>query len=157
MDIQNIITLIQAVSDANITNFDMEEGDFKLSLNKVNNKVSVVTEGQSVPVIAAAPEVMVASTTKVEEVKINSIPVDENIIEIKSPIVGTFYSSPSPDADDFVKPGDTIKKGQVICIIEAMKLLNNIESDYDGTVVEVLAKNEQMVEYNQPLLRIKLG
>jgi acetyl-CoA carboxylase biotin carboxyl carrier protein len=100
---------------------------------------------------------MVASTSKVEEVKINSTPVDENIIEIKSPIVGTFYSSPSPEAGDFVNIGDTIKKGQVICIIEAMKLLNNIESDFDGKVVEVLVKNEQMVEYNQPLFRIKLG
>lgn len=168
MDIQNIITLIQAVSDANITNFEMEEGDFKLSLNKVNNKVQVVTENQSISTLpltttqnTVVPQVVIPNLTPtiLNEVN-NSVKetvVDDKVIEIKSPIVGTYYSSSSPEADDFVKVGDKVNKGQVICIIEAMKLLNNIESDYEGTITEVLVKNEQMVEYNQPLFRIKLS
>ncbi|BCN28722.1 acetyl-CoA carboxylase biotin carboxyl carrier protein [Anaeromicropila herbilytica] len=167
MDIQNIITLIQAVSDANITNFDMEEGSFKLSLNKVNNKIQVVENNQVMPNLQTTymPETqhIIESINKNEEDISTNIEtkkdtkVDDNIVEIKSPIVGTFYSSSSPDAADFVKPGDTVRKGETICIIEAMKLLNNIESDYEGTIIEVLAKNEQMVEYNQPLFRIKLA
>ena len=70
-------------------------------------------------------------------------------------MVGTFYSAPSPDADDFVKVGDTVKKGQVLGIIEAMKLMNEIESDFDGVVEAILVKNEEVVEYGQPLFRIK--
>ena len=73
---------------------------------------------------------------------------------ITSPLVGTFYSSPSPDAPSFVNVGDRVKKGQVIGIIEAMKLMNEIESDYDGVVTEILIKNEETVEFGQPLFRI---
>ena len=72
-----------------------------------------------------------------------------------SPLVGTFYSSPSPEAESFVKVGDRVKKGQVLGIIEAMKLMNEIESDYDGVVEAVLVKNEDVVEYGQPLFRIR--
>ena len=74
---------------------------------------------------------------------------------ITSPLVGTFYASSSPDADAFVKVGDTVKKGQVLGIIEAMKLMNEIESEYDGVVEAILANNEEVVEYGQPLFRIK--
>ena len=73
---------------------------------------------------------------------------------ITCPLVGTFYSSPAPDAEDYVKVGDTVKKGQVIGIVEAMKLMNEIESEYDGIVEEILVKNEETVEYGQPLFRI---
>ena len=74
---------------------------------------------------------------------------------VKSPLVGTFYSAPAPDADSFVKVGDTVKKGQVLGIIEAMKLMNEIESEYDGVVEAILVNNEEVVEYGQPLFRIK--
>ena len=74
---------------------------------------------------------------------------------ITCPLVGTFYSSPAPDAEDYVKVGDTVKKGQVIGIVEAMKLMNEIESEYDGIVEEILVKNEETVEYGQPLFRIR--
>ena len=73
---------------------------------------------------------------------------------ITCPLVGTFYSSPAPDAEDYVKVGDTVKKGQVIGIVEAMKLMNEIESDYSGTVAEILVNNQEGVEYGQPLFRI---
>ena len=74
---------------------------------------------------------------------------------ITCPLVGTFYSSPAPDAEDYVKVGDTVKKGQVIGIVEAMKLMNEIESEYDGIVEEILVKNEETVEYGQPVVRIR--
>ena len=75
--------------------------------------------------------------------------------EIKSPMVGTFYLSPAPDADPYVEVGSAVKKGQVLCIIEAMKLMNEIESEHDGKIVEILVENAQPVEYNQPLFRIE--
>ena len=86
-----------------------------------------------------------------EEKKVSGI--SEKVITC--PLVGTFYSSPAPDAEDYVKVGDTVKKGQVIGIVEAMKLMNEIESEYDGIVEEILVKNEETVEYGQPLFRIR--
>ena len=96
------------------------------------------------------------------EVKTNTIK-DENIVDndisnyqtIKAPLVGTYYSSPKPDAPTFINVGDTIKKGQIICIIEAMKIFNEIESDYSGTVVEILIENGKPVEFDQDLIIIK--
>jgi acetyl-CoA carboxylase biotin carboxyl carrier protein len=81
----------------------------------------------------------------------------ENLHEVKSPMVGTFYSSPSPDADPYVKVGTEVKQGSVICIIEAMKLMNEIESEVKGKVVKILAQNAQAVEYNQTLFLIELS
>ncbi len=78
-----------------------------------------------------------------------------NATEIKSPMVGTFYSAPAPDADPYIGVNSIVRKGQVLCIIEAMKLMNEIESEFDGTIVEVLVENAQPVEYNQPLFRIE--
>ncbi|MBC7332974.1 MAG: acetyl-CoA carboxylase biotin carboxyl carrier protein, partial [Actinobacteria bacterium] len=80
----------------------------------------------------------------------------DNIIEVKSPIVGIFYRAPSPDAPPFVKVGDKVKKGDVLCIIEAMKLMNKITSDYDGEIKEILVQNEEPVEFNQTLMTIKI-
>jgi acetyl-CoA carboxylase biotin carboxyl carrier protein len=81
------------------------------------------------------------------------VPEGSHILE--SPIVGTFYRSPSPDAEPFVEEGDRVKKGQILCIVEAMKLMNEIESDVDGTVVKILPENAQPVEFGEPLFAIK--
>ena len=78
-----------------------------------------------------------------------------NITELKSPMVGTVYVSPTPGAEPYVKPGDKVKKGQVLCIIEAMKLMNEIESEVEGVIAEVLVKNGEMVDYGKPLFRVK--
>ena len=80
---------------------------------------------------------------------------EENYKVIKSPMVGTFYASSSPDKDPYVKVGDKISKGQVVCIVEAMKLMNEIESEFDGEIVEICVKNEDVVEYGTPLFKIK--
>lgn len=158
MEIEKIITLINAVSQSNINSFSIEEDHFKLSMNKVDQSIQVVQKPMVQLPTVEVPKKETISQSVVEETKENNQPSkDINVVEIKSPIVGTFYSSSGPDADDFVKVGDIVKKGQVVCIIEAMKLLNEIENDYDGEIVDILVKNEQMVEYNQPLFRVRLG
>ncbi|MDO4295155.1 MAG: acetyl-CoA carboxylase biotin carboxyl carrier protein [bacterium] len=162
MDIQTVLTLIQAVSDSNLTGFELEEGNLRLTLKRENGTVAassvlnsgtekrekkneVVKEEQP----QAAPSVEQAEAPKASETV--SIASDKVVV---SPLVGIFYSSPSPDAPPFVKVGDTVKKGQVIGIIEAMKLMNEIESEYDGVVEAILVENEDVVEYGQPLFRI---
>ena len=95
-------------------------------------------------------ETVAATTTEATEVK-----VDANIKTINSPLVGTFYAAPSPDDAPFVSVGDTVKKGQVIGIVEAMKLMNEIESDHDGVITEIMVNNGDMVEYGQVLVKVK--
>ena len=145
MKVQEIISLMKAVSDYGMTELKLDDGTMKLSLRKE----AVIQEAvEKQPVILAAP-VGNEETMQRAEVSFSSDQV------VASPLVGTFYSAPSPDADYFVKVGDTVKKGQVLGIIEAMKLMNEIESDFDGVVEAILVKNEEVVEYGQPLFRIK--
>lgn len=141
MDIEQIITLINTVSKSSLSSFTLEEGDMKLSL-EVNRGVTV-TE---------APIKITSSATLLSHEEISTV---KEGLTINSPLVGTFYVASSTDADPYVAVGDTVKKGQVIGIVEAMKLMNYVESDYDGIVTEILVSNEQMVEYGQPLIRIK--
>ena len=105
------------------------------------------------------PPMMSQVPVNVPELKKNDISAsgkeEENYNVIKSPMVGTFYGRPSPKAESFVKVGDKVKKGDVVCIIEAMKLMNEVESEFDGEVVEVCCKDDEMVEYGQALIKIK--
>ena len=157
MELDKIITLIKTVSDSNLTQFSLEEGNLKISM-KTDKQTKVIsapvmplpTAGESVPsaMISAAEEVQKA------EVLVGGETEPEGNV-VKSPLVGTFYNAPSPEAEAFVKPGDTVKKGQVLGIVEAMKLMNEIESEFDGVVKQVLVENEQVVEYGQPLFVIQ--
>ena len=157
MELDKIITLIKTVSDSNLTQFSLEEGNLKISM-KTDKQTKVIsapvmplpTAGESVPsaVISAAEEVQ-----KAEALVGGATEPEGNVV--KSPLVGTFYNAPSPEAEAFVKPGDTVKKGQVLGIVEAMKLMNEIESEFDGVVKQVLVENEQVVEYGQPLFVIQ--
>lgn len=161
MEIENILTLIDAVSNSDINSFKYQEGDMKISLNKgkAASHTGVITAN---PVITTATPMETAQPV-VEQQNLltqsqNPKAIEEKKVEgkeVKSPIVGTFYSAAGPDEKDFVNIGDKVKKGQVLCIIEAMKLMNEIESDFDGEVVDILVKNGQMVEYGQPLFLIK--
>lgn len=153
MTINEIVTLIQAVSENGLTSFEYEEGNQKLILKKKKapfvNPVQMTVSPVSVSSGAAVPEE--ASEKSKEEKKLD-IGADNVVV---SPLVGTFYTAASPDAEPFVKVGDRVKKGQVLGIIEAMKLMNEIESEYDGVVEAVLVDNEGVVEYGQPLFRIR--
>lgn len=152
MNVDDILKLIQAVSDYGLTSFKLEEGGTKISLKREKELVqgTVVTAEQAAPAAVSAPVQAAAETPAAAAAPETA--ATGNLMT--SPLVGTFYSASSPDAEPFVKVGDTVKKGQVLGIIEAMKLMNEIESEYDGVVQEILVQNEEVVEYGQPLFRI---
>ena len=152
MEVKEIIELMKAMSENGMTGFELEEGDWKLSMKREKKIVAAAqTPVQGSMIQTADVTAMEQVSGENAEKKISGI--SEKVITC--PLVGTFYSSPAPDAEDYVKVGDTVKKGQVIGIVEAMKLMNEIESEYDGIVEEILVKNEETVEYGQPLFRIR--
>ena len=165
MEMEKMIELIDAVSKSDLTGFKYEEDGIKLHLSKKEN-TCYVTENVSAPVnmtgtaSAATVSAGVVSAgmgkTNAEGDQTLGAAAEEavagNIVE--SPLVGTFYSAPAEDAESFVKVGDRVEKGQTLGIVEAMKLMNEIESDYSGTVAEILVNNQEGVEYGQPLFRI---
>ena len=154
MEMEKMIELIDAVSKSDLTGFKYEEEGIKLHLSKREN-TCYVTETLSAPVNAvttsAAEIKKAAEGDQISGTSAEEIPVG-NVVE--SPLVGTFYAAPAEDAESFVKVGDRVEKGQTLGIVEAMKLMNEIESDYSGTVAEILVNNQEGVEYGQPLFRI---
>ena len=151
---EKMIELIDAVSKSDLTGFKYEEEGIKLHLSKKEN-TCYVTENLSAPVNAvttsAAEIKKAAEGDQISGTSAEEIPVG-NVVE--SPLVGTFYAAPAEDAESFVKVGDRVEKGQTLGIVEAMKLMNEIESDYSGIVAEILVNNQEGVEYGQPLFRI---
>lgn len=143
-----MIELIKTVSDSNLTQFQIEEDGFKLSMKTDKQSKVVVQKQESVPKEIQSVAIADAEPAEQKEIK----KANGNVV--KSPLVGTFYSASSPDSAPFVKVGDTVKKGQVLGIVEAMKLMNEIESEFDGVVKEIQIENEQVVEYGQPLFVI---
>lgn len=148
---EQIIELVKVVSDSALTEFKYEEGAVKLSLKKnFEGKINILPASMTDP--AVAEPAVIAETAAVAESAEPSGAVAGNIV--KSPLVGTFYVGSAEDADPFVKVGDSVSEGQTLAIVEAMKLMNEIESEYAGTVVEVLVKNGAAVEFGQPLFVI---
>ena len=154
MEMAKMVEITEAVSKSDVTGCKYEEGGIKLHLSKKEN-TCYVTENLSAPVNAvttSAAEIKKAaegdqiSGTSAEETPVGNV--------VESPLVGTFYAAPAEDAESFVKVGDRVEKGQTLGIVEAMKLMNEIESDYSGTVAEILVNNQEGVEYGQPLFRI---
>ena len=168
MEIKDIIQLMEAAAKNGLTSFELEEGDWKLSMKREKKLVSAaVPAAEAGAQSAAASGILSAASSGMSAVygqnagNLAANPASMEASGVSSdqvvtcPLVGTFYSAPSPDAEDFVKVGDTVKKGQVLGIIEAMKLMNEIESDFDGVVEAILGNNEDVVEYGQPLFRIR--
>lgn len=141
MEFENLIKLIDTVSASELTGFKYEEKGLKLQMSKGDG---------TLPAGPAPVPVAEASAPLKEETEEAAKP--GKVVE--SPLVGTFYAAPAEDAEPFVTVGSAVKKGQTLAIVEAMKLMNEIESDYDGTVAEILVENGQPVEYGQPLFRI---
>ena len=190
MELNNILKLIDAVSESSLSSFSLEDGQVKLNLSNVKPNEAkkmdspyvsagdnLVNNGQCGGNNIAVPDAVDNINDKsgnrniingkntdknISDIYINQQPVSsekeqsscDNEKKVVSPLVGTFYSSASPDDEPMVNVGDTVKKGQVIGIIEAMKLMNEIESEYDGVVKEILVNNEDIVEYGQPLFVI---
>ena len=144
MDLEKIEGLVKIIENSSLTEFTLKEGDLKITMSKLDNP-PVVAAG--VPVTASAPAAAEAAPVTEE--------TEDETLFITSPIVGTFYSAPAPDAPAFVKVGDQVKNGQTVCILEAMKLMNEIQSECDCEIEAVLVSNEQKVEYGQPLFRVK--
>ncbi len=140
MNFEEMLRLIDKVSASSLSSFEYETEELKLSIQCGEKAV-----------LTATPAVSEAEPRETVSGKKEELPEGKLV---KSPLVGTFYAAPSQDAAPYVKVGDPVKKGQVLAIVEAMKLMNEIESDFDGTVAEVYVKNGESVEYGMPLFRI---
>lgn len=147
--------LIKAVSESGVTSFEYERDDMAITIKKESIQVGCNSSYVTQPVYATPAVQPSAQIEVTQPVQTQISAVSSDLKIVKSPLVGTFYTSSSPDADAFVKVGDRVSKGQVLGIIEAMKLMNDIESDFDGEIVEILVNNKDMVEYDQPLFKIK--
>lgn len=161
MDLKEIRQLLKMVEGSDIHEIEIEEDGNKLRITKAgpshNGDVHVI---QAAPPMAAPVAQQMAPALPSEPAPVTEVPAAEpaksdNIAEIRSPMVGTFYRAPSPDADPYVEVGQSVAVGQTMCIVEAMKLMNEIESEVSGKVVEILVENAQPVEYNQVLFLVE--
>lgn len=159
MIIQEIREIIKLVDGSSIDEFIYETEGTKIKLKK-NALFAAPAVTRAVPAVPVPP--VSSSDTKVEQPVSEEIPeisateeMDKNLHKIFSPMVGTFYLSPSPDEPAYVQTGSKVSAGQVICIVEAMKLFNEIEAEVDGEIAEILVKDGQLVEYGQPLFLVK--
>ncbi|MCL4107771.1 UNVERIFIED_CONTAM: hypothetical protein GTU68_027156 [Idotea baltica] len=161
MNYKEIVDLIKLVNKTDLTEVKIKDGEFKLDIRTKNfdtgskNIVSVPQATYQQPIAASVP-VEAASSAAVPDLKpAESKPsTSSNLLEVKSPIVGTFYRSSSPDKPAYVKVGDTIEVGSVVCIVEAMKLFNEIESEVSGKIVKVVVEDASPVEYDQVLFLV---
>ena len=158
MDAKELKRVLESVKESGITELILETSDYKLSVRRGGEAVSA-------PVAAPQPQTPAAEPSPTPQPQVEAAPAPtpeapkdvSNFVEITAPIVGTLYAAPSPDAPNFVKVGDKVQAGTVLCIIEAMKLMNEIEAEVSGTVREILVQNAEPVEYGQALFRIEPG
>ena len=149
MDLEKIEGLVKIIENSSLTEFIYKEGDLKITMSKLDNPPVVAAGMPAMPALPAGAPAAPAAEVKA------AVEEEDEPLFITSPIVGTFYSAPAPDAPAFVKVGDQVKNGQTVCILEAMKLMNEIQSEIDCEIEAVLVSNEQKVEYGQPLFRVK--
>jgi len=142
MEFNDIEKLIEKIAKTNISCVELEYENLKLKVEK-----QLSNSGEVKPVLVNEYQQVQNSIEEIE--------VEDNNLKVKSPMVGTFYKSASEDSAPFVSVGDKVKKGDTLCILEAMKLMNEIESECDGEIIEILARNEQMVEFGQVMFKIK--
>lgn len=162
-DIQDLKELIEFLKQYQVAEFDLDRGDMKIRLKFNQPETSqaglsdlaarLLASAPGAP--AAHPHVSAASAAAAPPVAAPEADPDAGLHIVKSPIVGTYYGSPSPGAAPFVAPGDRVEKGQVICIVEAMKLMNEIEADASGEIARCLVSNGQPIEFGQPLFSIR--
>lgn len=147
MEYPEIKKIINDLEKSNLAEIALEFPD--------GTKISVKNQSEVKPVKAQVPEAVVYTDIRKEELTIEKQEIEENCKIVKSPMVGTFYAKPSPDASAFVEVGKRVKAGETLCIIEAMKLMNEIESEYDGEITEILVKDGEMVDYGKPIFKMK--
>ncbi len=154
-EIQQIEQLLQFMTEHNLEEFEYSRGDLRIRLRKPSAGVVV-----SAPRMVSAPEIIVPGSVEAPHASSGGAPAPEgrpteDLHLVKSPIVGTYYESPSPGTEAFVKVGTYVETGKILCIVEAMKLMNEIESDVSGEVIRIFVENGQPVEYGQPLFGIR--
>jgi acetyl-CoA carboxylase biotin carboxyl carrier protein len=165
MDVKDLKRLLESVRESGISELVLETGDYKLSVKR-GGEVSYAPPAPAphapppavVAPAAAAPTTPADAPPAVAPTEAPSVAAEggaDHLVEVTAPIVGTFYAAPSPDAPPFVKVGDRVEAGAVLCIIEAMKLMNEIEAEVGGVVREILVRNEEPVEYGQVLFRLE--
>ena len=152
LSFEQIKELIELVSQHRLQGLELERSGFKLSISGQDHRPAAAAPPAAAPAAAPVAEAPAPATAVAAPAAAPAVPEGHSV---RSPIVGTFYASPSPDAEPFVRVGDHVRQGQVLCIVEAMKLMNEIESDVTGTVLQVLVKNAQPVEYGEALFSIK--
>jgi acetyl-CoA carboxylase biotin carboxyl carrier protein len=157
MDFKQIQELVKMVNKSNISELSIEEDKFKITIKQKDNEVQqVIAMPAATPVQAITPvSVPVAAAAAATPAAAPAAAKAENLVTIKSPMIGTFYRSPGPDKPAFVGVGDDVSPGKVVCIIEAMKLFNEIESEVSGKIVKVLVDDASPVEYDQPLFLVE--
>jgi acetyl-CoA carboxylase biotin carboxyl carrier protein len=159
MDFKQIQELIKMINKSNIGELTVEQKDFRITIKQKEENVTQVVTAAAPAAIALAPQPVAtiqsaAQAPSAEKAKPAEAPA-ANLLTIKSPMIGTFYRRSGPDTPAFVEPGDDITPGKVVCIIEAMKLFNEIESEVKGKVVKVLVEDASPVEYDQPLFLVE--
>jgi acetyl-CoA carboxylase biotin carboxyl carrier protein len=178
LDLHELRELLAAINQTDIAEFTLKSADFELTIRRgiraedssyvLSSPQPAVSEAASLPLVSPSVSVAPAAASSLEAssrstaatpVSPPSPPVppptnDRRLVDIISPMVGTFYRSPSPDDSPFVEVGDRVRKGQTVCIIEAMKLMNELEAEVGGEIVEILVQNGEPVEYGQPLMRV---
>jgi acetyl-CoA carboxylase biotin carboxyl carrier protein len=154
MDLRKLKTLIDLVAESGVSELEVTEGEDKVRIVKNPAPIAAPVQQVYAAAPAAAPAASASAPAAAAAPAAEAAPAEPTGHAVKSPMVGTFYRSPTPGADSFVKIGDTVKEGQTLCIIEAMKLLNEIESDKSGVVKEILCENGQGVEFGQALFII---
>lgn len=155
MDLNLIKKLVKILETSEVTDIEIEENGTKIKVAKKVRIAQPVQTLSAVPSQAASVAVQQTVESKPAEKKSTEEATESNLHTVRSPIVGTFYRAPAPDADPYVQVGDVVSVGTVLCIVEAMKLMNEIESDVNGKIVKILVENGKPVEYNQPLFLIQ--
>ncbi|MCF6253937.1 MAG: acetyl-CoA carboxylase biotin carboxyl carrier protein [Thiomicrorhabdus sp.] len=162
MDIRSIRKLIEIVEQSDIAEIEIKEGEHNIRITRSKEPVYIsapAMHAQAAPVasapVASAPVASAPVATTVPEASTSTLPVETKGHKVTSPMVGTFYAAPSSEAGDFVKVGDQVAVGDTLCIIEAMKIMNPIESDQAGTVTKIMGVNGDSVEFGQPLFVIE--
>ena len=164
MTFEEIKQLLEIVREHELSEFELERDDFKIRIRRQSGAQVVTLAPPAAPVAVGTLPLVAAAATAVPATQASALPSAATLTEddselefaiVKSPIVGTFYRSPEPDAPSFVEVGDAIRKNQVLCIIEAMKLMNEITSEYEGEIVKCYVENGQPVQYGERLFAIR--
>jgi len=154
MNIKEIKELLELMAEHNVGEIEIEKDNAKIKLRKLPNGQVIM---QNAPQMMAPMQTVMHAQAQAAPAAASQPAVEEGVTIVRSPMVGTFYAAPAPDQPAYASVGKTIKDGDVLCIIEAMKLMNEIKAELGGTVIEILVQNGQTVEYDQPIMKIKKG